>query len=298
MFELVFDDDYKPARKSLLRPKKGRPPTSKSGDPSFAKCASCKNYVKVVDYAINKQGKRKKTCQRCLDNNKRRYNQERQLTVYDLSKAFEHNLLRDYDLTLDDIKDYVYVGGDGICKDRYGANGEIIENKDGKRKAVRDLEYFYVNFPTKEPLPHRDYCICDTGFSRNVYVANQEREYDSILVIGCCCVKKFMKTGMSKTCSRCSKPHMNRKDNHCKSCRVIMKQEEERKRKNVKIERQKKLTFRERGLCPDCQKPYNNKYPRCYSCNISYKQSHILCPECSNVYPGKFDQCYDCYNNK
>lgn len=62
-FELVFVD--------LTPRKRGRPFTSKSSDPSFVKCGSCKNYVKVVDYAINRKGKRKKTCPRCIDNNNR-----------------------------------------------------------------------------------------------------------------------------------------------------------------------------------------------------------------------------------
>ena len=59
-----------------------------------------------------------------------------------------------------------------------------------------------------------------------------------------------------------------------------------------------KNTLRERGLCQDCEKPYNNKYPRCYSCNIKYKQDMIPCPNCGRNYPGKFDKCYDCNHSK
>ena len=67
--ELVFVDessDEDTPTRSLLHPRKpGRPFTSKSTNPNYSKCCSCKCYVLKNDFRVMKNGKTKKSCERC-----------------------------------------------------------------------------------------------------------------------------------------------------------------------------------------------------------------------------------------
>lgn len=79
----------------------------------------------------------------------------------------------------------------------------------------------YYRMITNDPLPeHSKKCVCNHTIKENCYITDPNEEL--IVIIGNCCIKKFIdKKG--RTCSRCKKPHNNRKDNYCNSCRNAKK---------------------------------------------------------------------------
>jgi hypothetical protein len=91
--------------------------------------------------------------------------------------------------------------------------------------------------PSKEPS-----CICDVEIQKNCFILNTKN--NNILVVGSCCVKKFLPKNQSgRTCEICGEPHKNRSNNRCNICRV--------------------------GICNDCDKPCNPNYSKCYKCNFN-----------------------------
>jgi len=79
----------------------------------------------------------------------------------------------------------------------------------------------YYRLITDDPLPeHEPKCVCNHNIKENCYIANPDESL--MVVIGNCCIKKFIdKKG--RTCSFCKKPHNNRKDNYCNTCRNAKK---------------------------------------------------------------------------
>ena len=80
-------------------------------------------------------------------------------------------------------------------------------------------------------------CLCKQGGLRyNCYITDGTR----ILTIGRICMIQFLPNqadGMnSKRCERCMKPHKNRKDNFCSSCRVLNAKEEAEEKERVRLE--------------------------------------------------------------
>ena len=129
------------------------------------------------------------------------------ITPDELSERFKRGL-ENYDLTLQEIIEsgWKYCGGD---------NG-------------RHKRYWILVFGVNEPLlHHEDECVCGHSITNNAYICN--RDQTEFLVLGSCCIKRFIDNGCRRTCSRCGTPHQNRRDNYCKKCRVINKKEKERK---------------------------------------------------------------------
>ena len=77
-------------------------------------------------------------------------------------------------------------------------------------------------------------CICSHPIINNMTIRHIESKEE--LVVGSVCIKRWMKDvwdayleSKRKHCDRCHQVHKNRKDNFCKACRVLNKQEEEAK---------------------------------------------------------------------
>jgi hypothetical protein len=115
-----------------------------------------------------------------------------------MSDAFIKGL-KNYNLSYEDIKnsDWKYCGGD----------------------RGRHANYFKLVFPSNlfniNKINHETHCICGHPIVENCYITNEESE---ILVLGNCCIKKFIPM-CTRTCEKCKLPHKNRKDNKCNNCR-------------------------------------------------------------------------------
>lgn len=81
----------------------------------------------------------------------------------------------------------------------------------------KDFRYFQLLYPGKAFPDHRDHCVCGHRLKWNCYITNGKREYDSIMVVGKCCITAFMKH-CRRTCEVCNNPHQRRKTNICTSC--------------------------------------------------------------------------------
>lgn len=146
-----------------------------------------------------------------------------------LSERFIRGL-QSYNLSLDDINTsgYRYCGGD----------------------KGRHLNYFTTIFKNKPFPPHKSFCVCGKDIIENCYICDKSLNYDSIIVSGNCCIKKFIDNS-GRTCEVCQKPHQNRKDNKCKDCRT-----------KAKIEANK-------GHCLKCNYKIDPKYIYCYPCHLN-----------------------------
>ena len=131
-----------------------------------------------------------------------------------LYKRFLSGLKNIYDLSYNDIKDWEYAGN----------------NESGKK-------YYYLRFPKSKKLPeYEDNCVCGHAIIKNCYITDGRR----ILVVGSCCVEKFMPNGLKRLCSKCHSPHRNRKINKCNDCRI--------------------------GYCDICNTTIDPDYKTCYPC--------------------------------
>lgn len=77
------------------------------------------------------------------------------------------------------------------------------------------MNYWRMNNIGKYP-PCSLYCIC------NHYIIRQAYIYDGkdVLVVGCCCIKRFIKSGLNRTCMMCKKKHQRRNTDKCNSCKT------------------------------------------------------------------------------
>jgi len=66
-------------------------------------------------------------------------------------------------------------------------------------------------------LGRKDHCICTHEIEENCYILNIISK--KILVVGNCCIKRYLNIDTSKRCEECKLPHRNFKDNFCKDCR-------------------------------------------------------------------------------
>jgi len=125
----------------------------------------------------------------------------------DLSKRFIEGL-KNYNLTLKEIKS----DGWGYC----GGSNDL--NNDFKR--------FHQYFPKQNLPPHKSLCICGHDIIYNCYITNNFKRFDlnNILILGSCCIKKFIPEGKKKRCINCNESHQNRKDNFCNDCRIDLKE--------------------------------------------------------------------------
>jgi hypothetical protein len=149
----------------------------------------------------------------------------------------------------DDIKEnYKYSGGD------YDSH----------------LNYYKLIFNNNMPsIQKTTQCVCKVKIVHNCYIT-KNNDIDTIIVIGNCCIKRFMKhTG--RTCDECDEPHKNRLMNKCNDCK------------------------KKYNIC-ECGKIINKKYKSCFTCknkSIIYSKK-CNTRDCHNVKKEGFMLCYKC----
>ena len=161
-----------------------------------------------------------------------------------LSQAFI-NCFKSLGYDYNKIYEWSYAGG----------NYESLEN------------YFLVlhNSIGFQRPKHKHKCICGNPIEKQAYI----RKNLEGLVIGSCCIKKFIPTGMSRTCEKCKRIHQNRKDNLCNSCRNCVKK------------------------CIQCKEILtNDKFKMCFTCNSKIKKHHCL--NCKQLCNEKYLFCWKC----
>jgi len=179
------------------------------------------------------------------------------------------------------------------------------------------ITYFRMCFPDLErQIPeHHTSCICKQAIKNNHYIADENNI--NIYVLGSCCIKKFINTGLSKTCSICKAIHRNRKDNLCKYCRKnksdniiisedvisIMKIKEDMIKEDIIKEDIKIEDTDIYNICHRCNKNKVKKpFINCYDCNNKHKieQSHQYkkCISCDKLVHKKYNKCWNCKDSE
>jgi hypothetical protein len=118
------------------------------------------------------------------------------MSKIELKKRFI-NGLKDYDLSYEDIvkSGWNYCGGDWSSH----------------------RNYWRLRFPDEKGfLPHANECVCGHDILHNGYICNKAET--DFLVLGSCCITKFMPNGSSRTCENCGDKHKRRKVNYCFGC--------------------------------------------------------------------------------
>jgi len=163
-----------------------------------------------------------------------------------LSKAFIEGLKTKHNLTYDEVKTWIFCGG----------------HADSSRCAQTPSEftayenYFRLCFPNT-PFPAIvNTCVCEQSLMHNCYIRKDiNSPIGEILIIGSCCIKRFIDSGKVRKCEKCAADHNNRSNNLCNSCRsqqrslekALLKQEQEKQKGtncpkvNFSIEEKKRL---------------------------------------------------------
>ena len=132
-------------------------------------------------------------------------------TEDELSQRFLEGLKR-YNLKFEEIKN------PQKWKPRGGNQGA------GKR-------YFEQCFPDWEMPEQQDSCVCGHRIKDNRYLYNEET--DRFLVLGNCCIKRFLPQTGTKRCEDCNEPHKRRKVNLCEDCERVREAMAENERRAV-----------------------------------------------------------------
>lgn len=108
----------------------------------------------------------------------------------------------------------------------------------------------------KMPELIKSHCLCFHHIKNLCFIKNIKTE--KIYTIGIECINKF--TNNRRTCGICNNPHRNSKDNHCKDCRIkikeelkLKKEEENKKKYDEKQKRQNEMAnfiyFKSYNIC-------------------------------------------------
>jgi hypothetical protein len=78
------------------------------------------------------------------------------------------------------------------------------------------LKYWALTNPDMDvgELDRESKCICGHAIRRNCFISKG----DGILILGSCCIKRFMKNS-GRTCSQCGAKHKTRKYDLCRECK-------------------------------------------------------------------------------
>tara|TARA_R110002020_G_scaffold165762_1_gene353418 strand:+ start:648 stop:1187 length:540 start_codon:yes stop_codon:yes gene_type:complete len=145
----------------------------------------------------------------------------------------------------------------------FGGHEETTEYDKDKLHNIR-FHKLWPRWFDKEPSPdHSDYCACGHIIHQQCYIFNIYTK--EIVVVGNCCILKWKLNGMP--CSRCFEPHLNRKDNYCSPCRIILKKQEEDKKL-------KEITCIEDGCTRKKNKWNGTLLPRCKACYFKNKNKN------------------------
>lgn len=102
------------------------------------------------------------------------------------------NGLKSYNLTYEEVKEWDYCGGN---------NGT-------------HLKYYKKKYQNKQLPEFKNNCICGHKLKNNCYITN----HNIILILGSCCIKRFIDKGLKRTCLTCDKPYKG-KYRCCIDCR-------------------------------------------------------------------------------
>ena len=221
-------------------------------------CTMCKCAHFADQFEVDRLGRRRKTCRGC---------KERRMGY----KMFVDGIEK-MGMTIDDLDDYIYVGGNG----------------DNTTGLMHHRNYFALKCPGIDHPEPEEHCVCGHAIRENCYI--RKMETGDMIHMGICCVKRFMPES-GRTCGDCAKSHRNRKVDRCNDCRKVKCD-----RCGGRKEGKKTLCTQCYGtrpgakVCGDCGGIHRNrKVDRCNGCRSG------KCDECGQAKRGSRKVCNPCY---
>lgn len=101
------------------------------------------------------------------------------------------------------------------CGDDDLVNFEYYGGGQGSKANYLLLKLSERDSPITIPDPANK-CVCGVSIEEQCYL--RHKPADKLVVVGSCCVKRFMPTGLSRVCSECGEAHRNRKRDLCNVC--------------------------------------------------------------------------------
>jgi hypothetical protein len=133
-----------------------------------------------------------------------------------LSQRFLNGLYEKYRLKEEDICNWRYSGGD----------------------RGPDFNYFKLKYPNLSRPMHHFNCVCGQSIEVNCYISHiNDKTGETLLVVGSCCIRKFIAEGKHRTCENCGGKHKRRKINICQNCENLEKEKKKKRRNNMKFYR-------------------------------------------------------------
>jgi hypothetical protein len=115
----------------------------------------------------------------------------------DLSSKFLNGLSEKYHMDIEDIKDWIYCGGNHN----------------------QHYNYYKLCYPDTPFPEYNELCICNTKILYNCYIRPSiDSSPDEILIVGSCCIEKFLPNGFTRFCEKCNEVHKRIKYNICFKC--------------------------------------------------------------------------------
>lgn len=155
-----------------------------------------------------------------------------------------------------DSNEFIYYGGPPKYKQKNEktlVNGcyDILNNfKKPELEYSSHYNYWLKCRKENEEMPEsiKSHCLCFHCIKNLCFIKSKITE--KIYTIGIECINKF--TISRRTCSKCSKPHRNSKDNYCNDCREDIKEIDkilERKKQEEIYNTRKEYKFNEDYIC-------------------------------------------------
>ena len=102
------------------------------------------------------------------------------------------------------VANYKYCGGNG------GIKGSIN----------RHVNY-YKTIMNDKPFPEREKkCLCGHDIIENCYIYNPSDLNEPLIVVGNCCINRFLSKSAGRQCKICGVAHKSRKHNLCSNCKT------------------------------------------------------------------------------
>lgn len=102
-----------------------------------------------------------------------------------------------------------YTYEDIAANYKYGGGDKSSNHKNYFKNIMRDKP-----FPTKVDL-----CPCGHNIVENCYLYNTKNLENPVIVVGNCCIKRFLPEAAGRQCKICGAAHKSRKHNLCTNCK-------------------------------------------------------------------------------
>lgn len=119
-----------------------------------------------------------------------------------------YKALRDLSVNKKNFKDEWEYGGGRVCPCKHDCS-----------HTEKHHNYYCQRFSHIKMPKYKKICICKHPIVENCFLYNVIKK--KMIVVGNCCITRYMKKQKGKKCLTCKKTHRNRKEPWCNDCREL-----------------------------------------------------------------------------